>query len=167
MGNNCVINLSGNVWITGNLTFGNNARIVVPNSAGTTPPVIMIDGSTGVVISNNGSVTVNSSGTGVYFIAYWSAASCSPDCATVTGTDLANSQNQVRVNLSNNGSAPGSILYARWSRSSISNNGAIGAVAGQSILLGNNAVINFTASVPGSNNQTITWAKRGYMRVYQ
>lgn len=167
MGNNCVINLSGNVWITGNLTFGNNARIVVPNSAGAAPPVIMIDGSTGVTISNNGTVTVNSTGTGVYFIAYWSAASCSPDCATVTGSDLANSQNLVRVNLSNNGSAPGSILYARWSRSSISNNGAIGAVAGQSILLGNNAVINFTASVPGSNNQTTTWAKRGYMRVYQ
>lgn len=167
MGNNCVINLSGNVWMTGNLTYGNNARIVVPNSAGATTPVIMVDGSTGITISNNGTVTVNNVGTGVYFIAYWSAAACSPDCADVTGTDLANSQNQVRVNLANNGSAPGSILYARWSRSSISNNGAIGAVAGQSILLGNNAVINFTASVPGSNNQTTTWAKRGYMRVYQ
>lgn len=167
MGNNCTINLSGNVWLTGNLTYGNNARIVVPSSAGTTPPVIMVDGSTGITISNNGTVTVNNVGTGVYFIAYWSAAACSPDCATVTGTDLANSQNQVRVNLANNGSAPGSILYARWSRSSVSNNGAIGAVAGQSILLGNNAVINFTASVPGSNNQTTSWAKRGYMRVYQ
>lgn len=167
MGNNCRINLSGNVWITGDLTFGNNARIVVPDSAGTTPPVIMVDGSTGIVISNNGYVTVNNQNTGIYFIAYWSAASCSPDCTTVTGTDLANSQNQVKVNLSNNGSAAGSILYARWSRASISNNGAIGAVAGQSILLGNNAVINFTASVPGSSNLTTTWAKRGYMRVYQ
>lgn len=167
MGNNCVINLSGNAWITGNLTYGNNARIVVPNSAGTTPPVIMVDGSTGITISNNGTVTVNDQGTGIYFIAYWSAASCSPDCASVTGTDLANSQNNIRVNLDNNGSAPGSILYARWSRSRVANNGAIGAVAGQSILLAQNAVINFTASVPNSSNLTITWAKRGYMRVYQ
>lgn len=166
MGNNCIINLSGNVWITGNLTFGNNSKITVPNSMGATMPTIMVDGSTGITISNNGTVQTNSQGTGIYFIAYWSAASCSPDCTDVTGTDLKNSQDIVRVNLSNNGSAPGSVLYARWSRTSVSNNGNIGAVAGQSIALGNNAVINFTASVPGSDNLTITWVKRGYMRVF-
>lgn len=166
MGNNCTINLSGNVWITGNLTFGNNSRIVVPNSLGTTTPVVMIDGSGGMTISNNGTVQINNTGTGIYFIAYWSAATCSPDCTSVTGADLKNSQNIVKINLSNNGSAPGSILYARWSRVSVSNNGAIGAVAGQSIYLGSNAVINFTASVPGSDNLTQTWVKRGYMRVF-
>jgi len=166
LGNNCTVNLSGDVWATGNITFGNNSKMIVPNSAGSTTPVMMIDGSGGLVIGNNGTVQANNVGTGVYFIAYWSNASCSPDCTDVTGTDLKNSQDQVRIDLSNNGSAPGSILYARWSRSRVSNNGAIGAVAGQSIELGNNAVINFTASVPGSNNLTTTWVKRGYMRVY-
>lgn len=166
MGNNCTITLSGNVWLTGNLTYGNNAIIKVADSLGTTMPVIMVDGSSGVLIDNNGTVQVNSSGTGVYFIAYWSAGSCSPDCTDVTGTDLKNSQDVVKVNLDNNGSAPGSILYARWSRVSVSNNGNIGAVAGQSIQLGNNAVINFTASVPGSDNLVQTWVKRGYMRVF-
>ncbi|MBA3757391.1 hypothetical protein H0X09_00790 [Candidatus Saccharibacteria bacterium] len=166
MGNNCTINLSGNVWITGNLTFGNNSKMIVPSSAGTTTPVIMVDGSEGLVIGNNGTTQANSSGTGVYFIAYWSNSSCSPDCTSLVGTDLKNSQDQVRINLENNGSAPGSILYARWSRVRVSNNGAIGAVAGQSIELGNNAVINFTSSVPGSSNLKTTWVKRGYMRVY-
>ncbi len=171
LGNNCTVNLSGDVWVDGNLTFGNNARMVVPNSLGTTLPVIMADGSGGIVIGNNGTVQTNSSGTGIYFIAYWSSA-CSvggetpPNCSTLNGSALKNSQDQVRIDLSNNGSAPGSILYARWSRARVSNNGAIGAVAGQSIELGNNAVINFTASVPGSSNLTSTWVKRGYMRVY-
>lgn len=166
MGNNCTINLSGNVWMTGNLTYGNNAKIKVADTLGATQPVIMVDGSSGITISNNGTVQVNSTGTGIYFIAYWSSASCSPDCTDVTGSDLKNSQDVVKINLSNNGSAPGSILYARWSRVSVSNNGDIGAVAGQSILLGNNAVINFTASVPGSDNLVQTWVKRGYMRVF-
>lgn len=166
LGNNCTVNLSGNVWITGNLTFGNNSKMIVPSSAGTTTPVIMVDGSGGMVIGNNGTVQANASGTGVYFLAYWSVGACSPDCTDVTGLDLKNSQNQVRIDLQNNGSAPGSILYARWSRVRVSNNGAIGAVAGQSIELGNNAVINFTSSVPGSSNLTTTWVKRGYMRVY-
>lgn len=166
LGNGCTVNLSGNVWLTGSLTFGNNAIIKVPNSASTTTPVVMIDGPTGIVISNNGRVVPNNLGTGAYFIAYWSAASCSPDCTNVTGVDLKNSQNVVKVDLTNNGSAAGSILYARWSRTRVSNNGAIGAVAGQSIELGENAVINFTSSVPGSDNQVTTWVKRGYMRVY-
>jgi hypothetical protein len=166
LGNNCTVTLSGDVWITGNLTFGNNAKIVVPDSLGATMPVMMIDGSGGLVIGNNGTVQVNNVGTGIYFIAYWSNSSCSPDCADVTGTDLKNSQDVVKIDLNNNGSAPGSILYSRWSRARVANNGAIGAVAGQSIELGNNAVINFTASVPGSSNLTVTWVKRGYMRVY-
>ncbi len=166
MSNNCTVNLSGNVWITGNLTVGNNSKFVVPNSLGATMPVIMVDGSSGAEFSNNGTVKVNNVGTGIYLIAYWSSASCTPDCTTVTGTNLKNSQNVTKIELENNGSAPGSVLYARWSRVSVSNNGAIGAVAGQSIYLGSNAVINFTASVPGSDNLTQTWVKRGYMRAF-
>lgn len=166
LGNNCTVTLSGNTWITGSLTFGSNARIRVADAMGATRPVVMIDGSDGLSIGNNGTVLPNNVGTGIYFIAYWSNSACSPDCTDVTGPDLKNSQDVVKINLSNNGSAPASILYARWSRARVSNNGAIGAVAGQSIELGNNAVINFTASVPGSENLTTTWVKRGYMRVF-
>lgn len=171
LGNNCTVTLSGNVWVTGSLIFGNNSKMKVPDAMGTTRPVIMVDGSGGLVIGNNGTVQTNNVGTGIYFIAYWSSA-CSiagetpPDCTNLTGTALKNSQNVVKIDLSNNGSAPASILYARWSRARVSNNGAIGAVAGQSIELGNNAVINFSASVPGSANLTTTWVKRGYMRVF-
>lgn len=168
LGNNCTVTVSGNTWLTGNLTFGNNAKIVVAASVGTTRPTFMIDGSSGFVSGNNSQVLPNASGTGIYFITYWSSdTGCSPDCNNVTGNFLKNSQDVVTINLNNNASAPNSILYARWSRVSVSNNGQLGAVAGQSISLGNNAVINFTASVPGSSNLTVTWVKRGYLRIFQ
>ncbi len=168
LGNNCTVTLSGNVWITGNLGFGNNAKMKIPNSVGINPPVIMVDGSNGVTFGNNATIQANNVKTGAYIISYWSAdSSCSPECMNVTGVNLVNSQNVVKINLSNNGSAPGSILYARWSRVRVSNNGAVGALAGQSIELGNNAVINFTSSLPGSDNMIVTWVKRGYMRVFE
>jgi hypothetical protein len=165
--NNCTINISGDVWITGNLNTGNNSRLVISNAVGADTPVIMIDGSSGFTFGNNGRIIPNSSGTGAQIITFWSADSCSPDCADVTGSALANSQTVQTINLSNNGNAQNSVFYARWTQVSVSNNGGLGAVAGQTVRLGNNAVISFTASVPGSDNLITTWVKRGYMRVYQ
>lgn len=168
LGNNCTLTIVGNVWITGNFSTGNNGKIIVSNTLGTSRPVFMVDGSTGFTLSNNGRVIPNSSGTGIELRTFWSHSSsgCSPDCTALTGTGLANSQGIVTIDLGNNGDAPNSVFLAQWSRVRISNNGALGAVAGQSIQLDNNAVINFTASVPGSSNLTVTWVKRGYMRVF-
>jgi hypothetical protein len=165
-GNNCTITLSGDVWITGKVTLGGNSKFVVANSLGTTRPVIMIDGQNGINFGDNNTILQNSSGTGTYVLTYWCGSSCSPDTVSVTGTTLSASQTALTIDLSNNSSAPGSVLYARWSKVRISNNGSVGAVAGQTIELGNNAVINFTASVPGSSNLTKTWVKRGYLRVF-
>lgn len=164
--NNCNAKINGNVWITGNLTTGNNSKLTVQDGLGATTPYVVADGSAGITISNNARVVPNLSNTGAELVTFWSAAACSPDCSTVTGSDLFNSQNSVTINLSNNGSAPASVLYAYWSKVIVSNNGAIGAVAGQTVELGNNAVINFSSSVPGSSNLVVTWVKRGYMRTY-
>lgn len=163
-GNNCTINITGDVWITGNVGSGNNARFVIASSAGTDRPIMMVDGSSGLTLGNNSQIISNSSGTGMEVVTYWSAAGCTPDCADVTGTSLSSSQNVTTINLSNNGSAQNSIFYARWSKVIVSNNGGLGAIAGQTVELGNNAVISFTASVPGSDNLVTTWVKRGYMR---
>lgn len=164
--NNCTVKINGNVWITGSLTPGNNGKLAVQDSLGSTMPNIVVDGSGGITLSNNATVVPNTVGTGLEFLTFWSSAACSPDCSTVTGTDLYTSQNTQTINLANNGAAPASILYAYWSKVSVSNNGAIGAVAGQTVQLSQNAVINFTSSVPGSDNRITTWVKRGYMRVY-
>lgn len=168
LGNNCKININGNVWITGSFDTGNNGELRVQDSVGTTPPVIMVDGADGFELGNNGEIEPNSSNTGVELRTFWTHASsgCGPDCSGLTGPGLANSQDVVTIDLSNNGNAPFSVFIAQWSRAKVANNGALGAIAGQSIQLGNNAVINFTATVPGSDNLTTTWVKRGYIRVY-
>lgn len=166
LGNNCTVNLTGNVWITGSITLGNGAKFVVANTLATTRPVLIIDGQYGINFGNSNTITQNSSGTGAFVLTYWCGASCSPDSTNLTGTALSTSQNILTLNLDNNSSAPGSVLYARWSKIKVSNNGSVGAVAGQSVELGSNAIINFTSSVPGSSNLTQTWVKRGYLRVF-
>ncbi|HEX5448397.1 MAG TPA: hypothetical protein VFW90_04360 [Candidatus Saccharimonadales bacterium] len=165
--NNCTVKVNGNVWIDGSLTLRNNARLVVQDAVGSTRPDIVVDGSGGVNISNNGTVTPNSSGTGVEIVTFWSAdSSCSPDCTDLSGTELYNSQITPTITLSNNGAAPASILYAYWTEADISNNGSLGAVAGQTVELSQNAIINFTSSISGGSNEITSWVKRGYMRLY-
>jgi hypothetical protein len=164
--NNCTIKLNGNAWISGNIALGNGQKIAIQDSLGSTTPSVVIDGSGGITFGNNSTIATNASGTGAEVVTFWSAAACSPDCSAVTGTDLASSQSTVTINLNNNGGAPNTILYAYWTKAKISNNGNLGAVAGQTVELGNNAIINFTSSVPGSDNRITTWVKRGYMRIY-
>lgn len=171
LGNNCTVTINGDTWLTGNVTMGNNSKFVVADSLGTTRPTIMVDGGNtsgtgGFRFGNNAQIVPNSSNTGVQVVSFWSNSACSPDCSSLTGTSLYNSQNVITIDLSNNGSASHTILWAHWTKVRVSNNGAIGAVTGQTIELGNNAVINFTASVPGSDNLVTTWVKRGYMRIY-
>lgn len=180
LGNGCTVNVVGDVWVTGNITFGNNSKIVISNSLGTTRPIIMIDGSAGLVTGNNSLITPNSFGTGAEFITTWWNTNTATngnftcggivdrlDCTAVTGLALSTSQNATTINLSNNANASNTVFRTLWSKAVISNNGALGAVAGQTIELGNNAVINFTASIAGSDNLNVTWVKRGYLRVFQ
>jgi hypothetical protein len=164
--NKCSIKINGNVWITGSVNIKNNANFVVQDVVGSTTPAMVVDGSSGFVVGNNGSITPNSLGTSIEVLTFWSAGACSPDCSTLTGTDLASSQNILTIDLNNTGSALNAILYAYWSKVRLSNNGSLGAVSGQTVELGNNAVITFGSAVPGSNNQVTTWVKRGYMRIY-
>jgi Tfp pilus assembly protein PilX len=176
MSNGCTVKINGNVWITGGVDLSNLSTLAVQNSVGTTMPVIVTDGIiTGGVnggnpsfaLSNNGKIQPNSSNTGVQVISFYSNAACSPDCATLTGTALATSQPLLTIDLGNNGTAQYSNFYAYWTMVRVSNNGTLGSIAGQTVDLEDNAVISFTSSVPGSNNQITTWVKRGYMRVYQ
>jgi hypothetical protein len=178
--NNCEVTLNGNVWITGNLTFGNNAKIRIAEGAGVTVPVIMLDGSTGLDTGNNSLFIPNSFGTGAEVVSVWWNTNLATnggfdcggiidkfECTNVTGLALSSSQSTTTIELSNNTNAENTVFRTLWSRAEISNNGALGAVAGQTILMKQNAVINFTASIAGSDNLTVTWVKKGYLRVFQ
>lgn len=162
--NNCIVTVEGDVWITGNLNTSNSTQIRVSNALGTTRPNIMIDGSNGAIFSNSSQLVSNASNTGFQIVTYRSRASCSPDCASVTGTDLYNSRNDTTISLSNSAEGAHTVFYARWTRVAVNNSGAIGALIGQTVQLSNSGTITFGTSVEGSGPSY--WVIDGYRRVF-
>lgn len=157
----CTVTVGGNVWITGSLVVRNSAKMVVDNSLGTTMPNIMVDGSSGATFSNSAQLLPNSVNTGFEIYTFYNKGSCSPDCSSLTGTDLANSRSVTTISLQNSASAPNSILYAYWSQVEIGNSGQIGAVIGQTVLLTNTGTITFGNSTTVGD---VTWVVKGYRR---
>lgn len=161
LSNKCTVTVKGNVWITGSLSISNSAKMIVDDSLGTTVPNIMVDGSGGATFSNSAILQSNSASTGFEIYTFYSTAGCSPDCATVTGTDLASSRSITTISLNNSASAPNTIFYAYWSQVQVSNSGALGAVIGQTVSLSNAGAITFGTSSGVSN---VTWVVEGYRR---
>ncbi len=161
--NKCKINVQGNVWITGNLSMGNQSQLIVADSMGSTKPVIMVDGSTGATFNQSAALTSNSSGTGFEIITFYSKAACSPDCATVTGTDLNNSRGVITISLLQSATGPNTVFYAYWTEVDIGNSGQLGALIGQTILLENTGTITFTTS---TGVGTSSWVVNGYRQAF-
>jgi Tfp pilus assembly protein PilX len=159
--NKCKVTVKGNVWITGNLSLSNTTKMIVDNSLGTTMPNIMVDGSGGANFAENTQLVSNSANTGFEIYTFYSKAGCSPDCSSVTGTDLANSRTVSTINLSNSSSGPNTIFYAYWSQVTVANSGDIGAIIGQTVQLSNTGTITF-----GNSTQlgSTTWVVKGYRR---
>jgi hypothetical protein len=162
----CRVTVQGDVWITGNLTLSNTAEMIVQNGL-TTQPNVMIDGSSGLRLSNSSILRSNTNATPIGFrmITYWSSASCSPSCADVTGTDLYNSRNTTTIQLSNSSSGPQTEFYARWSRVAINNSGNVGALVGQTIQISNSGTITFGTSISGVGGIS-AWVVESYKRTY-
>ena len=146
----CTIIVSGNAWITGNITATQKA-IIIPGAAVSAQPTIMVDGSNGISMQNQAVIATNAGSVGMMFITYHSAAGCSPDCGSVTGTDLYNSQSIRTIDMNNQGNAPGSVLYARWTKVSVGQGGTIGALLGQTIELNNSGNLSFVSTVSTGN----------------
>lgn len=162
--NGCQITVFGNVWITGILTMSQTGSLKVDNSL-TTPPTIMIDGIGGLAMGNSATLASNSSNVGFRIITYWSAAGCSPDCSTVTGTDLINSKDTTTISLSQTASGPNTEFVAHWSQLSMGNSGGVGALAGQTINLSNSAAVTFGATVTGIGGIS-NWIIKDYRRSF-
>jgi hypothetical protein len=161
--NKCKVTVQGNVWITGNFSMINQSQLIVANSLGTTKPVIMVDGSTGASFGNSATLTSNASGTGFEIITFYSKAACSPDCSSVTGTDLNSSRSVITINLQQSATGAQTIFYAYWSEVDIANSGQLGALIGQTILLENTGTITFTTS---TGLGTSSWVVNGYRRAF-
>lgn len=158
--NSCKVTVSGNVWITGKLEIKNSSEMIVSNTLGTTRPVVMVDGDT-AKFNNSSILRSNSSSTGFQVINYKSDASCSPDCADVTGSDLFNSQADTTIELDNSASGPNTIFYSKWTKVLVKNSGQIGALVGQTVELSNSGTITFGTS---TGTGTSYWILDGYRR---
>ncbi|MGH7237661.1 MAG: hypothetical protein ACREGF_03950, partial [Candidatus Saccharimonadales bacterium] len=155
IGSSCNISVTGNVYITGNLTIGGASRLTVSSSAGTTRPVIIVDGT--INVGGSAAMIANSSGTGMQFISFKSTAPCSPACTSVTGNDLKSSQSLQTVTVGGAVNLPGMIFQAYWSKISLSGSGNIGAAAGQTVdMSGAGTVVFGTELSSGSKTWTIT-----------
>ncbi|HET8690009.1 MAG TPA: hypothetical protein VFL81_01060 [Candidatus Saccharimonadales bacterium] len=160
----CKIIVHGNVWITGNLSLSNSSQVIVADGL-STPPTIMVDGAGGVDATNGSSFTSNSGDIGFLVITYWSKASCSPDCSSVSGSELYDSSQVTTINLENSSTGPNTEFYARWSRVQLANSGNIGALVGQEVRLTNSSAVTFGTEVSGAGG-IIAWVIDSYQRAY-
>lgn len=157
----CIVTVKGNIWITGNFDMRNLSQLVVSPSL-TESPVIMIDGSSGFSQAQASALLPSLSLKGFKIITYYNATG-DPD-ATVTGTNLYNSQGATTIDLENTASGLQTEYYARWSKIIVGNSGSVGAIAGQTVELSNTAAITLGTSVSGFGN-TI-WLIDSYRRTF-
>lgn len=151
----CDLTISGDVYITGNLTIGGAARIRVAESVGQNRPRIVVDGS--ISVGGSAQLIANSSGTGVQFISYRSNAPCNPSCTEITGTALKNTQNLQTISVGGAANMPGMIFQAYWGRITVTGSGNIGSAVGQTVDLSGAGTITFgTELSSGAKTWTIT-----------
>lgn len=153
----CDLTITGDVYITGNLDIGGSARIRIANSVGTDRPVIVVDGT--ITVGGSSQLIPNSSGTSAHFISFRSSAACTPTCATVTGTDLYNSQNLTTVNVAGAGNYPGTVFQSYWSKVVLGGSGNMGSALGQTVDLSGAGNIVFGTTL---STGTSTWTIRSY-----
>lgn len=165
----CNVTVDGDVWITGNFTLSNSATVSVKLGV-MNSPVIMVDGSSGVVLENASQLLANQNLTPVGFkvITYASSVACSvatSAACNVTGTNLYNSKNMITIIIKNAAEASRTEFYARWSKVTINNSGNIGALVGQTVELSNSAAITFGTQVSGFGGP-VAWVVNSYKRTY-
>jgi Tfp pilus assembly protein PilX len=166
IGSSCNLDVMGNVYITGSLNIGGAATITVDNSAGTTAPVIIVDGT--ITVGGSAAMVANSSGVGIDFISFDSTASCTTStsattyCATLSGNNLYNSSQLQTVNIGGAVSLPGMIFQAYWGELLLGGSGHIGAVAAQTINMSGAGTIVFGTTL---SSGTSTWTISSYQQV--
>lgn len=158
----CDLTLSGNVYITGNLNIAGAAKIHVPDSLGTTRPVIIVDGT--ISVGGSSSLLANASGTGVEFISFKSAASCNPSCTSLSGNDLKASQVLQTISIGGSAKMAGMIFDAYWGKITVGGSGNVGSVIGQTVDMSGAGTVTFGTYLNAGQR---TWTITSYQHLYQ
>ena len=161
IGSSCDITITGNAYITGNLSIGGASKIRVANSVGVTRPVVIVDGT--VTLNGSASIIPNASGTGMEFISFKSTAPCSPNCTSVTGNDLKNSQSLQTISVGGAVNVPGVVFNAYWSKVSLGGSGTVGAASGQTVDLSGAGTVVFGTTLSSGSK---TWTISSYQPVF-
>lgn len=160
-GGSCTATLSGNLYITGDLTIGGASKLKVAESAGTTRPVVLVDGT--INVGGSAQLIANSQGTGIQFISFKSSASCNPGCTSVTGNELKTSQNLLTVDVGGAANLPGMIFQAYWGKVRIAGSGNVGAAIGQTVDLNGAGTVTFGTKLATGNK---IWTVTSYQQVF-
>lgn len=162
LASSCDLTITGDVYITGNLNIGGAAKIRVADSVGARRPVIVVDGT--INAGGSGQMIANSAGTGIHFISFRSNASCNPNCTTITGAELRNTQNLQTVSVGGAGNLPGMVFQAHWGRITVAGSGNVGAAVGQTVDLSGAGTVTFGTRLSSGER---TWTITSYQQWYE
>lgn len=159
----CDLTINGDAYITGDLTIGGASKIRVADSVGTNRPVVVVDGK--IDVGGSGQLIANASGTGIHFISFKTNASCNPNCTTLTGNDLKNSQAYETVNVGGAVNLPGMIFQSYWGKIKLAGSGSIGSAVGQTVDMSGAGTVTFgTALSSGDRTWTITSYQQNFAK---
>jgi len=162
VGRSCDLTVSGNVYITGNLTIDGAAKIHVPDSLGTTRPVIIVDGT--ITVGGSASLLANASGTGIEFISFKSSAGCGSSCTSLSGNDLKTSSNVQTISIGGAAKMAGMIFDAYWGKITVTGSGNVGSVIGQTVDMNGAGTVTFGTSLSSGAR---TWTITSYQHLYR
>ena len=161
IGSSCNLVVRGNVYITGDLDIGGAARITVDNSVGETRPVIMVDGK--ITVNGSAQLIANSSGTGIQFISFKSSASCSPNCTSLSGSNLKTSSGLETVDIGGAANLSGMVFQAYWGKISVRGSGTLGSAIGQTVDLTGAGTLTFGTTLSSGSK---TWTISSYQQKF-
>ncbi len=157
----CNLVVKGNTYITGNLDIGGAAKITVDNSAGTTRPVIIVDGT--ITVGGSAQLIANSYGTGIEFISFKSTASCNPNCTSLSGNDLKTSSGTQTVSIGGAASLPGMVFDSYWGKITVTGSGNVGSAIGQTVDMSGAGTVTFGTTLSSGAR---TWTISSYQELY-
>lgn len=161
---NCKVLIKGDTYITGDFSLTGGAVMTVDDSVGTNRPVIMVDGKVNINSpGGGGSVLPNKFGTGAHFISYKTNAACNPNCTTLTGNELKNSQSLETVTVGGGTKFPGMVFQSYWGKIKVTAGGNIGSAIGQTVDLSGGATITFGTIL---SSGTRSWTVTSYQQVF-